>query len=120
MEPLLIIVVPGILGGVLIALFMTRIRSHFHPSGVDRPLAPPSPGIINMARIPIAGVGGLGMLAMAVTVAIFVPRIRITMIVALVVGAGLAALLIARRRKEPLPSSGEHAGAHSTMFTDVK
>ena len=54
---------------------------------------------------------------MAVTVAIFVPRIRLTMLIALVLGAAMSAVLIARRRKGPLPSSSEHAGAHS-LFPD--
>lgn len=118
MEPLLIIVVPGVIGGLILALCMTRVRRHPDPAAVAGRLAPPSPGLINMARIRIDGVGGLGMVAMAISVAIFVPRIRTTMALALILGIGLAALMIARRRRGPLPSSSEHEGAHSTIFSD--
>jgi hypothetical protein len=119
MEPLLIVLVPGIVGGVLLALLIGRIDAHADPAPRKR-LTPPSPSVINMARIPVNGLGGLGMLAMAATVAIFVPRIRVTVLVALALGFALGALLIVTRKsKGPLPSSSEHAGAHSTMFSDV-
>src|SRR5687767_4976909 len=118
MEPLLLIVVPGILGGVLLALFLTRFPRQPDPADVGSRLDPPSPSLINMAHIRPSGLGGLGMLAMAVTVAIFVPRIRLTMLIALVLGGAMSAVLIARRRKGPLPSSSEHAGAHSPLFPD--
>jgi hypothetical protein len=120
MEPLLIIVVPGVIGGVVLALCILRLHGRPDPSEPSTRLAPPSPSLINMARIRINGVGGFGMLAMAISVAIFVPRIRTTMALALILGTGLAALMIARRRNGPLPSSSEHAGAHSTMFTDIE
>ena len=68
-----------------------------------KPLPPPSPHMINMARIRVSGVGGLGMVAMSVVVAAFVPSIRLSMAIAFVLGLALAAVLIAfRRRKGPL------------------
>ena len=105
MEPLLIIIVPGVLGGIVLALLMSRLPA---PQNRERQsqLEPPSTSMINMARIRIVGVGGLGMVAMAITVAIFVPRIRSSMILAFVLGVVLAMALIAvRRRKGPLSSS---------------
>jgi hypothetical protein len=118
MEPLIMIVVPGLLGGVLVAVLLMHLRAARESDG-GAPLAPPSPSLINMARIRVNGVGGLGMVAMATTVAIFVPRIRATMILALCLGMAMAAALIAlRRRREPLPSSSEHAGAHSMFIND--
>jgi hypothetical protein len=119
MEPLLFIVVPGVLGGLLLALFLARVQGRADAPALAKRLEPPSPGLINMARIRINGVGGLGMVAMASAVAAFVPRIRATMLLAFVLGVALAAALIARRRNGPLPSSSEHAGAHSTMFPDA-
>jgi hypothetical protein len=69
-----------------------------------------------MARIRVAGLGGLGMVAMSVVVTIFVPRIRLTMAIGLLLGAALAAVLIARRRRAgPLPSSSQRPGAHSML-----
>ena len=70
------------------------------------PLLPPSPHLINMAKIRVSGVGGLGMVAMSVVVAAFVPGIRLSMAIAFVLGIALAAALIAlRRRKGPLVST---------------
>jgi len=119
MEPLIMIVVPGLLGGIVVALGLMRVGVR-PEDGSNAPLQPPSPGLINMAHIRVGGIGGLGMVAMAATVAIFVPRIRLTMAVALFLGMALAAVLIAvRRRTEPLPSSSQHAGAHSMFISEV-
>jgi hypothetical protein len=117
MEPLLFVGVPGLLGGVLVALVLTRVRRRTDAESVTR-LQPPSPTLINMAHIRVEGLGGLGMVATAAVVAIFVPRIRVTVAIALLLGVGLATVLIARRRRDgPLPSSSHHSGAH-TMFID--
>src|SRR5688500_4882912 len=70
MEPVLIILVPGLLGGVVLALMIARYgfgpRSTTHPGR----LTPPSPSMINMATIRVEGIGGLGMVAAVVIVAI--------------------------------------------------
>ena len=117
MEPLLIILVPGLLGGVFVALFVRRLRAPEDVPG--RRLEAPKPGLINMARIRVNGVGGLGMVAMATTVALFVPRIRTTIFIALLLGIALAALMIAhRRRSGPLASSSHHPCAHSFLPID--
>ena len=114
MEPLLVIIVPGILGGILFAFLFSRFGGAPDDSG-DARLRPPSTGMINMARIRVAGFGGLGMVAMAITVAIFVPRIRLTMALALVLGGAMAAALIAFRRRQGPLGSHIDPGAHS-MF----
>jgi hypothetical protein len=112
MEPLIFVLVPGLLGGIVVALIVWRLR--FGQDAVRRRLEPPSPGHINMAHIRVDGVGGLGMVAMAVTVAIFVPGIRFAMATALISGIAFAAVLIAlRRRNGPLSSGNDHPGAHS-------
>lgn len=118
MEALLLVLVPGVLGGIALAFLVFRL----HVSGTGRrgSLEPPSPGLINMAHIPVDGVGGLGLVAMAVVVAIFVPSIRYAMVTALVSGTTLGGILIARRRASgPLPSGGDRPGAH-TIFVDVR
>lgn len=115
MEPFILIMVPGVLGGVLVALLIVRFSRPSARVSDDGRLQPPSTNMINMASIRVSGLGGLGMVAMAVTVAIFVPRIRLTMAIALLLGGALAAALIAfRRRSGPLPS-GTHPGAHSML-----
>ena len=119
MEPLLIILVPGLFGGLVLALLIAR-RPQRHPSTVvPRRLPAPSPALINMAHIQIEGVGGLGMVAVAVAVAVSDPRIRLAMIVAAVLGAGLALVLIAmRRRSGALPSSGDGPDDRSILRLD--
>jgi hypothetical protein len=75
--------------------------------------------VINAARIRVAGVGGLGLVAMALVVAWFVPRIGQTVIVGMVLGMALAAGLIAyRRRIGPMPSSGRRPGANTILSID--
>ena len=62
-------------------------------------LDPASPDHINMAHIRVAGVGGLGLVAMAAVVAWNVPEIGDVMAFALVAGVVLAVALIAWRRR---------------------
>jgi hypothetical protein len=119
MEPLLIILVPGLLGGLVLALLIAGNRQGTPSIVVPRHLAAPSPALINMAHIRVEGVGGLGMVAAVVAVAVTDPRIRLAMIVAAVLGAGLAVLLIAMRRRDgALPSSGDGPGDRSTLRID--
>jgi hypothetical protein len=118
MEPLLIILVPGVAGGILLAFLLARwpARAALAVPPPRRSLAPTSPSLINMARIQIDGVGGLGMVAMALVVAISVPWIRLSVSLGLLLGVAAAAALIAWRRAGPLASSSRHAGAHSDSW----
>lgn len=61
-------------------------------------LDPVTPDHINMAHIRVAGIGGLGLVAMAAVVAWNVPEIATAMTIALVTGVALAVGLIAWRR----------------------
>jgi hypothetical protein len=119
MEPLLIILVPGLFGGLVVALLIAGNRPRTPSTVVPRRLAAPSPALINMARIQVEGIGGLGMVAAVVAVAVSDPRIRLAMIAASVLGAGLAIVLIAmRRRTGALPSSGDGPDDRSTLRID--
>lgn len=114
MEPLLIILVPGVLGGLVVAYIVFRLaRIPSPPVTMTERLDPPSTGMINMAHIRVAGGGGLGMVAMSIVVAIFVPRIRFTMALAFVLGCVMAAVLVALRRREGSSPSGIDPGAHA-------
>src|SRR5689334_18971327 len=122
MEPLLIVLIPGILGGLVLSVLIARNRRGTPATFVSRPLDAPSPALINMAHIKVEGLGGLGLVAAVTAVAIADPRIRLAMIVALVLGGGLALFLIStRRRTGAMPSSGDgpedrsllHLGAES-------
>jgi hypothetical protein len=118
MEPLFIIL-PGIAGGIVLAMLISRMGTPRWGLPNDEHLEPPSTSIINMARIRVSGVGGLGMVALSIVVALFVPRIRLSIGIALALGIGLAAVLIAmRRRRGPLPSSNT-PGAHGMLPLDT-
>jgi hypothetical protein len=107
MEPLLILI-PGLLGGLVLAALIAATRRGTSPTFVPRHLAAPSPTLINMAHIPVEGVGGLGMVGAVTIVALADARIGLATIISLVFGGGLATVLIAmRRRTGPLPSSGD-------------
>ena len=106
MEPLLIILVPGVIGGIVLSWFITRLRRTTPPTFVSKRLEPTSPSLINMSSIKVEGLGGLGMVAAVIAVAIADPRIRLAVIIAGVLGGGLALLLIRARRS----SGGLHSG----------
>jgi hypothetical protein len=112
---LLMIVLPGMFGGLIVALFIGLFGAGPRGESSEARLEPPSPHLINMAHIRVAGGGGLGMVAMAITVAIFVPRIRFSMAVAMLLGGVFAAALIAYRRRQGPLGSTTTPGAHS-MF----
>jgi hypothetical protein len=119
MEPLLIILIPGLLGGLVLALLIAVNRPRTPTIVVPRRLELPSPSLINMANIRIEGLGGLGMVAAVVAVAVADPRIRLATIAAAILGAGLALVLIAmRRRTGALPSSGDGPEDRLTLSID--
>jgi hypothetical protein len=119
MDPVVVIVVPGLIGGVAIALFMALHRSRSSKRTSGRFDADPSTDVINMARIRVAGVGGLGLLAVAGVVAWFVPRIGQTLVIGFGLGVVLAAVMILRRRQSgPMPSSGRRPGANAILSID--
>jgi hypothetical protein len=112
MEPLLIILVPGLLGGLVLAVLIARGAFASARAG-GRPLEPPSPTLINMAHIRVEGLGGLGMVTAVVVVALVDPRIRLAIALSALAGAALAVAMIVRRRGSgPLPSGTNHPGAH--------
>jgi hypothetical protein len=118
MEPLLIILVPGVLGGLVLALLIAGNRQAPPSTFVPRRLAAPSPALINMAHIQVEGIGGLGMVAAVVAVAVADSRIRLATIVASVLGAGLALVLIAVRRRTGALSSSDNGPGRSTLRLD--
>lgn len=101
MDPVTLVIVPGVLGGLVIAvLFFLLQRRNTDPHAVTVPFRkdPLSTDVINMSSIKVAGVGGLGLVAMAAAVALEIPRIFQTVAIGLVVGALGALIVILRRR----------------------
>ena len=120
MEPVLIILIPGLLGGIIVATLIATKRINLRTPGVDRELSPPSPSLINMAHIRVEGGGGLGLVAAVIAVALADSRIRVAIGIAALFGAIFAAILIARRRADhgPLISGGDDSGPHSILGLD--
>ena len=77
----------------------------------ERPVA------INMSGIPVAGIGGLGLVAMAVVVSIFLPAASWTMSAGVGGGIVLAVGLVAFRRRHK--STGPSGDDPKILFRDV-
>jgi hypothetical protein len=121
MEPLVFVLVPGLLGGLLIAaaLFLRGSGGASAVAPVRRDVEAVSVDVINASRIRVAGAGGLGLVAMAAAVAIEVPRIGETVAAGAACGALLALALIRRRRAlGPLNSSRGGSGAKVILAID--
>ena len=100
MDPATTVLALGLLGGCVIASILL-LWQHWQaeaPAVVVpyRPL-PISTDVINMASIKVVGVGGLGLVAMAATVALNVPRIFEATAIGLVAGTIMAIVMIVRR-----------------------
>lgn len=110
-----VLVMFGASVGLAVAIRALHRRSRRTPSGPFTH-GTHSTDVINMARIRVSGVGGLGLVAMALVVAWGVPRIGQTLALGAAAGVLLATLLILRRRSAgPLPSSGRRPGASTTL-----
>ena len=118
MDPVMLVLVPGILGGLALAWLISRRQRRPGTLPVPRELTI-STDVINIAHIRAAGVGGLGLVAMALVIAVFVPGIRVAIGAGVLLGAALGIVMILRRRRtDPLPSSGGSAGANVVLSID--
>jgi hypothetical protein len=121
-DPVTLMLVPGVLGGLILAWLIARLgrRTSTPVSGDAFTRNGRSSDVINMAHIRVAGIGGLGLVAMAAAVAFNVPRIGQALAIAAVAGIALAAVLIALRRGAgALPSSGARPGANTILAIDA-
>lgn len=122
MNPIALLLVPAFIGGLVMALWLSRFNRRLRTHETEAiPVDERLPTDINMAHIRVAGIGGLGLVAMALLVAIFVPAIGLSMAAGLVLGTVFAVLLIVRRRRVgPIPSSGRRSGANTMLAIDVR
>ena len=117
----MLIVVPGVLGGVVIAVAIAVYRWHFQSRQSEQrlPSEQLSTDVINVSSIRVAGVGGLGLVAMAAAVAWNIPRIGQTIELGFLLGILMAvALIVVRHRFGGMPSSGRHGGANTMLAID--
>jgi hypothetical protein len=109
MDTALALMLPGLLGGVALAVVLARLNRRPSQTVTRREaLEPISPDLINMAHIRVAGVGGLGMMAAAGIIAINLPEIGFALLVAVVLGVITAAGLIAYRSRPDRPGGGHN------------
>jgi hypothetical protein len=120
MDPATLMVIPGLLGGLVIAFVIFAFKRPAPGSSPDAFARDPlSTDVINASRIRVAGIGGLGLVLVAATVAFTIPQIGLSLLVGLVSGVAMAAVLILRRRHNgPMPSSGQQPGANTTLAID--
>jgi hypothetical protein len=121
MDAITRILVPGLVGGLAVALLLVRLNRRLAPrlvAGVptqDRV----STDVINMAHIQVAGIGGLGLVVMCAIVAAYIPAVGLSLAAGAVLGASLAAVLIQWRKKAgPMPSSSQQRGANTILSID--
>jgi hypothetical protein len=121
MEWLAILMVPAAVGGLVLGILLIRFSRRTPPATTTDVFNAErlSSDVINASRIRVAGVGGLGLVAMALAVAIGVPGVGVPLAVGGALGVVLAAVLIVRnRRNGPLPSSGRRSGANTMLSID--
>lgn len=121
MTPIMTVVVAGLAGGLAMAMWLLRFNRKRSNSPLDTGWSQDGPtDVINMAHIRVAGVGGLGLVLLAVAVAFGIPQIGKSMAAGLVLGALLAVVLILRRQATgPMPSSGQRPGANTALAIDA-
>ena len=120
MDVALALVVPGLLGGLLLAGFLARLNRRPSAGLVRRSaLEAISPDVINMAHIRVAGIGGLSMIATGIVIAIYLPEIGFSLLAALVLGVMLAGgLIVYRSRRSGTGASGSDGLPPSVLALD--
>jgi hypothetical protein len=119
MGSILGVLVAGVVGGLAVAFLISKLQRP-STSAADPYPGMPATDVINMAHIRVAGVGGLGLVAMCAAVAIGVPPIGQSIALSAVLGAVFAFWLIAKRRKAgPMPTSGKSSGANNILAIDA-
>ena len=123
MDPATGLLVLGFFGGLVVAGVTILLQRRSKPQSLGAPVPyrqnPINIDVINMASIKVAGVGGLGLVAMAAAVALDVPRIAQSVGIGIGLGAIGAVIVIARRRGTGgMPSSGRGMGANTVLAID--
>ena len=121
MEAIFGLVIAGTIGGVAMALWLSRHNRLRRDNPLDTGGFESGPtDVINMAHIRVAGVGGLGLVVVAGAVAVGIPQVGKSLAAGLLLGALMAVLLIRHRRaRGPMPSSGQRPGANVVLSIDT-
>jgi hypothetical protein len=101
MDPLTALAAPGLLGGAIVALslWLAHRRARASVLAVPRQDRGILVDAINIAHIPVDGIGGLGLVAGAVLVAWLLPAVGLSLAIAVTAGCAIAAGLILFRSR---------------------
>lgn len=95
---LAVTVLVALVGGWLLAGLLALMNRRASSDVVTRSaIEPLSPDAINMAHIRVEGVGGLGLIAAGLVIAIYLPEIGFSLLAGVGLGAAIAVGLIAYR-----------------------
>ncbi len=122
MDPVTLLMALAFVGGLVVALVLALFRHR--ASGVTEPLRrgddAPLVDAIDIAHIRVSGIAGLGFVLLALSVAVYIPSIGVSLATGAALGIVFAVVLIVRRRRSgPLPSSGERPGANTMLSIDT-
>ena len=122
MDPVTLLMVVAFVGGLVVAPLLMLF--HHRSSRVREPLPlrddAPLVDAINIAHIRVTGIGGLGLVLLALAVAAYIPSIGVSLAAGAALGIVFAVVLILRRRRMgPLPSSGGRPGANTTLSIEM-
>src|SRR5260221_14370568 len=114
--------IPGLAGGLVVAVLLLWLNRGSAARVVPGPARSErlSTDMINMAHIRVAGIGGLGLVAMCAVVAAFIPPVGLSLAAGFALGTLFATVLILRRKKAgPMGSSGQRPGANTVLSIDA-
>lgn len=117
-SPFAFILLPGLIGGVLVAaLIRFGHWHHLDVGGAFDGLGNTTPPMaINFSSIQVSGAGGLTLVFLAVAIGIAMPRAGQTLLLGLAGGTGLAIAKIAYRRRHGGPGAGMHTRAERAIL----
>lgn len=114
-------VLAGVGGTVIALFFMWSSRRHAPPAAVPDSFSRDafSTDTVNVAHVRVAGVGGLGLVLVALAVAADFPLATAVVSLGLAGGVIAAVIVILRRRdRGPLPSGTDGPGARAVLFVE--
>jgi hypothetical protein len=111
-------IVPATFGAVIAGAMLLMRRGGSRPVRANRdPFVEDRPSdVINMARIRVAGFGGLGMIVVAITLAFVYPRIGDTVLLGVAGGVVAAGFVILYRRQSGPLASGDNGVGGRSVF----
>ena len=118
----MLLMVVAFVGGLVVAPLLALFHRRSSPVREPLPRRDDAPLVdaINIAQIRVTGIGGLGFVLLAFAVAAYIPSIGVSLATGAALGIVFAVVLILRRRRRgPLPSSGGRPGANTMLSIEM-